>query len=131
MHSLRIVRPLAELQPSAGRGWMPSVTLEASVWTQLGLLCKVEGPLVSVTPVERAACEAEGLSAAVLIHKSPSEFTDMHTHIQTHTHPCSLETFNSSNVKIVFGCHYYKSFMIVRYNSDLHECFITAFTYCF
>lgn len=76
VHSLWVVRPLAEPLPFAGRGWMPSVTLEASVWTQLGLLCEVEGPLVSETPVERAACQAEGLSAALLIHK---EWT--HTHI--------------------------------------------------
>lgn len=46
------VGPWPELRPSAGRCWMPSVTLEASVWTQLGLLCEVEGPLVSVRPAE-------------------------------------------------------------------------------
>lgn len=48
---------------------MPSVTPEASVWTQLGSPCKVEGPWVSETPVERAACQTAGLSAARLIHK--------------------------------------------------------------
>lgn len=36
--SLRAVRPSAELQPSSGGGWMPSVTPEASVWAQLGFL---------------------------------------------------------------------------------------------
>lgn len=73
MLSLRAVRPSAELQPSSGGGWMPSVTPEASVWAQLGFLRGGEKPLVSVTPEERAACEAEGLSAAVLIHKSPTQ----------------------------------------------------------
>lgn len=51
--------------------WMPSVGLQASVWTQLGLLFQVEGPLVPVTPSERAGCRAEGLSAALLVLRSP------------------------------------------------------------
>lgn len=53
---------------------MPSVSLEASVWTQLGLLFEVEGPLVSEAPVERAACRAEGLLAALPIHKEWTHF---------------------------------------------------------
>lgn len=56
--------------PSAERGWMATVTPEVSIWTQLGLLCEVEGPLVSENPVEtRAACQAERRSAALTIYK--------------------------------------------------------------
>lgn len=54
-------------------GWMPSVTLEASVWTQLALSCKVEkveggSAFGGGDPAERAACQTAGLSAVRLVH---------------------------------------------------------------
>lgn len=56
------VGPWPELRPSAGRCWMPSVTLEASVWTQLGLLCEVASGFCAPCreqPVQQKACQLQ------------------------------------------------------------------------
>lgn len=64
-------------------------------------------------PVRQKACQLQFSFTNHLV--DTHTYTHTHatncTHIHVQSCPCSLETFNSHNVKIVFDWHYYKASM--------------------